>query len=83
MNLVNQCISRISGSPYNPTTAEVEEKLFAGKAWGDEEFVAKQLRDVGFEKVETEVLKIVAKVGSPEMQVFPFPSLFLFALDPG
>jgi hypothetical protein len=81
MDLTNVCIGKMSDKPYNPTTAEVEEKLFGGKPWSSEEFVAEQLRDVGFEKVETEVLSIIAKVGSPEMFVesMQFPLKMLVA----
>jgi hypothetical protein len=73
MDLTNECIAKMASKPYNPTTAEVEDELFAGKPWSSEDFVAGQLRDVGFTNVETEILSITAKVGSPEMYVMlPF-----------
>jgi hypothetical protein len=65
----------MSSPPYNPSADEIDDKLYAGRAWGSQEYLASQLRESGFVEVETQVEKVVAKVGTPASYVY---SVFAF-----
>ncbi|KAH7067159.1 hypothetical protein FB567DRAFT_541870 [Paraphoma chrysanthemicola] len=53
--------------PPCPSAAEVQARLMSNRAWGEEGFVAEQLREAGFVEVQTDVKRAVAKVGTPKV----------------
>jgi hypothetical protein len=59
----------------SPSPDQIKQKMYAGLAWDEPEFVAQQLKDAGFANVETEIVAYKARVGSPDafMQTMQFP----------
>ena len=70
--LLHTSISKMHDTPYNPTSSEMEDKMFSGKPWGQEGYVAQQLQEAGFEKVKTEVKRYKAQIGFAKTFVTTF-----------
>ncbi|KAF2032856.1 S-adenosyl-L-methionine-dependent methyltransferase [Setomelanomma holmii] len=81
--VLSDSIAKMSSShtppPYNPSASELESKMFSGRPWGDASYVAAQLKDAGFQRVQTEFKREKAKVGSPKlfMETMQFPLMLV------
>ncbi|KAF2795216.1 S-adenosyl-L-methionine-dependent methyltransferase [Melanomma pulvis-pyrius CBS 109.77] len=70
--LVARAIARLpTPRPYCPTAAEIETKIYNGRAWNTPAYVAAQLREAGFEKVQTQEEVRDVEVGTPEQFMLP------------
>lgn len=63
--LLTRSIARLSPAPYSPSVADLSAKMFAGRDWGNQTYVAAQLSAAGFENVDTLREKRMAVCGSP------------------
>jgi hypothetical protein len=73
--ILHRSISLMSSPPYSPSSADLENKLFAGHNWGDKAYLASRLQEAGFDKVDTVREKKTAEVGTPDlfMETMQFP----------
>lgn len=70
--LLAQAIERLpEPRPYCPSKAEIEAKLYQGRAWNEPSYVAQQLTSAGFENVQTQVEERYVEVGTPEQFMEP------------
>lgn len=70
--LIARAIARLpSPQPYCPTAAEIEAKIYNGRAWNTPAYVAAQLKEAGFEKVQTQEEVRDVEVGTPEQFMEP------------
>lgn len=81
-DLLARCIAQMKEKPYSPSSAELEQKLYQGHDWSNINYVASQLRDAGFTKVDTLRHKLEAPCMTPKLFVetmrFPLQVVSMF-----
>jgi hypothetical protein len=72
IHLVAQAIDRLpEPRPYCPSKDEIEAKIYQGRAWNTPQYVAKVLKDAGFENVQVQEADRDVEVGTPEQFMEP------------
>ncbi|CAO2649701.1 Nn.00g009930.m01.CDS01 [Neocucurbitaria sp. VM-36] len=73
--LLARSIEQMEEKPYKPASAELVEKMSGGRPWGEKEYLAGQMREAGFERVDTVREKHMAHCGTPKvyMDVMQLP----------
>ncbi|KAH7355668.1 S-adenosyl-L-methionine-dependent methyltransferase [Pyrenochaeta sp. MPI-SDFR-AT-0127] len=77
--LLARSISRMSSEVYSPSFSDLEDKMFAGRRWGDTAYLTSRLVEAGFTKVDTVREKHVAGCGTPKefVETMSFPLRFV------
>jgi len=50
--ILARSVSQMTEKPYCPTVADLENKMYQGRPWGDKSYLTSQLTDAGFQHVE-------------------------------